>query len=127
MRRICRVRSLSSLIIIYFSTIAFRFARPESNWLLTILSQFMNRLTTLLMKGEGPYIVHVTRVPCASGAKVNSTVLTPFIGLKNSSLKRRDEGGVLSRIVIVPCPVFLPSQEVFAPTPALGPSKDVLA
>src|SRR5687767_10654316 len=88
---------------------------------------FMNRHIALPTKLFSPDMVHVTSVPPPlpppCGANVNSAVLVPAMGLKNSMLMRTSSPGRLSVIVIFPSPTSLfPTHEYTAPTPAVGPS-----
>src|SRR5262245_40413128 len=71
------------------SAIALSRARPSSNGLPTILSQSMNVLMSLAMKGWVPYMAQVTFVVAVVallfGTSVYSTVLCASNGLSMSS------------------------------------------
>src|SRR5882762_4194168 len=64
----------------------FKSASPFSNWLPIILSQSMKSPTALAMKLFLPDMLHITTVWLPSGLKVNSAVLVPLKGFRNSSL-----------------------------------------
>src|SRR5205814_10089762 len=104
------------------ASIAPRSARPFSNCGPHILSQSMNRLTTLPIKPFLPYIAQVTIVLPPSGLNVKSTVLVPSIGRFQSIRIRTSSPGLLSIMVEEPAPMLLfPSQLHTAPTPESGP------
>src|SRR6185369_6508430 len=99
-----------------------RSARPCSNCGPHILSQSMNRLTSLPMKLFLPYMAHVTTVLSLAGLKVKSTVDVPSIGRFQSMRIRTSSPGLLSVMVAEPAPMsLLPSQLHAAPTPESGP------
>ena len=73
---------------------AFRLARPAAKSLPIMLSMFMNRPITFIMREAEPYIAQVTTVPSPFGSRVNSAVLWPSNGLMKSSLISDLAGGV---------------------------------
>src|SRR5437868_9327844 len=79
----------------------------------TSLSKFMNIPNALPTKPPLlPFIVHVTRVPAASGANVNSVAFVDANGRMNSSLMSSFDAGTAPTIVMRPSPTLsLPVQK----------------
>src|ERR1700761_3637175 len=85
----------------------------------------MTSTKALPMKDWGPCMLQVTAVWLPWGLKVNSTVLVPTNGFRNSILIRMNSLGRLSRMVMTPAPTLLfPSQRKIAPVPEGEPSNE---
>jgi len=64
---------------------AFRLARLSSKSRPTILSMLMKTPNSFEMKGDGPYMAHVTRVPAPCACSISSALLCAEIGAMKSS------------------------------------------
>src|SRR5690349_808020 len=96
----------------------FKSARPCSNCLPTILSQFMNTLISFPRYGCAPLIAQVTLVEPPCGAKLNSIWLSHFIGFVICRRMAIFDAGRES--VTESVPAQLPSKSTRAPVPDDG-------